>query len=158
MKAMWIGVLAMGCVEAEPAEPAPTACEGAGDPSVAVGSGGLAGFDPWADGASAPVSGEPDALGVRLELRTEGLDTTAAVSTVVRIAVDGTSADAIANVSLQCPSEGPGWVAVVAPLPSTAQGPDAASVAGLAADLDVTVTDAGGVTASQSLGLVLAAE
>ena len=79
-------------------------------------------------------------------------------SSLVRIDVDGTSADAIANLMLQCPTEGEGWVSVFAPLPSTAQGPDAASVAGLAANLDVTLTDVGGETASQSLGLVLAAE
>jgi hypothetical protein len=156
MRAAWIGLLLVGCGEPEAAEEPATACAGAGDPSVAVGSGGLASFDAWTDGASAPVTGDPDALGLRLELLSEGLDTTASVSSVVRIDVDGTTADAIANLSLQCPSEGPGWVAVFAPLPSTAQGPDAASVAGLAAILDVTLTDASGETASQTLDLVLA--
>ena len=158
MRAVWIGALAVGCGEPAPVEEPLTACEGEGEAAVQVGSGGRTGFLPWLDGASAAVTGDADALGVRLEFLTSGLDTTAAVSSVVRIDVDGTSADAIANLMLQCPTEGEGWVSVFAPLPSTAQGPDAASVAGLAANLDVTLTDVGGETASQSLGLVLAAE
>jgi len=91
-----------------------TECEGAGEPALEIGTGGIASFDVWSDGTSVEVL-EGDEI--RVELLTTGLDTTGPVSVVIRMDTGGASDDALSSVSLQCPSEGPGWVALLAPLP-----------------------------------------
>ncbi len=92
-----------------------TLCEGSGEPSLEIGTGGIDGFDAWDDGT---VVTPDDSGSIRVELLTAGLDTTGQASVVIRMDVDGASDDALSSVDLQCPSEGPGWVAVLAPLPA----------------------------------------
>lgn len=158
MRRAWILVLLAACDD-EPVPTDLTLCEGAGDPSVQVGEGTLTGFSAWGDGDRVTVDQDGGGVwGFQLSLLTEGLDSTAPVSTLVRYTIGGgtTTEDVAANLSLQCPNEGSAWAGVRVPLDDTLQ--DAATVAGLdgaSLDLSVTMTDQAGDTADQDLALVV---
>jgi hypothetical protein len=149
-----LGAIA-GCATDEPTETL-SQCEGGDAPTLQIGEGGLASFTPWQDGQEVEVVDQGD-LGVSLQLLSTGLDTTEPVSAVIRVTTLGSDGDAIANLSLQCPSEGPGWISVFAPLPSAVQDGGADYLDGVPATLHATATDQRGISASADLDVVLVA-
>ncbi len=140
MRKLGISILLAACGPEEVVDEG-TECEGAGEPTLTLGTGSLSTFVAFEDGDSVAVT---DA-GVQLALLTTGLDTTSPVTAVLKVGIGGDNADAIASLSLQCPEEGPGWIQVVAGLPA---GVDAASVSGMTLTLDGVATDGREVTAS----------
>jgi hypothetical protein len=144
MRAILAALALSACAAEEPA-PALTACEGDGPPGLEIGTGGIAAFDAWSDGSTVATSTAGDDVGIRVELLSTGLDTTGLVSVVVAVDAAGASEDALASVTLQCPSEGPGWIALFAPLPTEAQG---LPVDGMPAAITATATDQAGDAAS----------
>ena len=139
----------LALVACGPADPEDTLaqCEGGDAPSLSLGEGGLAAFVPWEDGVEVPVV-DQGGLGIAFQLLSTGLDTSAPVSAVIRMAVDGNQGDSIASLSLQCPSEGPGWISAFATLPAAEQSHDAAYFDGVPATVHATATDQRGVAAS----------
>ncbi len=139
--------------------PAATACEGAGEPAVWVGSGGASGFSEFAAGTVVQVV-DSGTYGFSFDLLSEGLDTTAPISTLVRYSVgDATETqDLIANLNLQCGDEGTGWTQVFATVPDAFQ--DASTIGdldGMSIDLSTNLTDQAGETGTHSVTLELAA-
>lgn len=133
-----------------PDEPELTACQGAGEPSVEVGRGGVDDFSAWADGERVAIE-QSGTYGFRIELSTVGMDTTSEVTLFTRYTPEGEteSRDAGATVTLQCDGEGPGWTQLFVPL----GGDDQLRVAeldGTSFELSATVTDAAEDTASFS--------
>lgn len=147
----FLAVLA-GCgPEDEPVDTA-TACEGGGDPTITLGTGSSSDFVAFEDGDVVALSNG----GVALAILTTGLDTREPVTAVLKVAIDGENADAVASLALQCPSDGPGWIQVVAPLPAALQDADPATLSGMTLTLDAVATDARDVTASADpVGLVV---
>lgn len=153
-------LLALAACEDEPTATDLTLCQGAGDPGVQVGEGSLTGFSAWSDGDRVTVDEDGGgSWGFQLSILTEGLDTTASVTTLVRYTIGGgggTTEDVAATLTLQCPNEGPGWAGVRVPLDDSLQ--SAAAVAGLdgaALDLSVTVSDQAGEAGDRDLALVV---
>jgi hypothetical protein len=155
-------VLAVGCA-GDDAGTGPTdtetLCEGAGEGAIAVGSGGLSGFVPWEDGD--PVILETDGAGrwgFYADLLTEGIDTTASTTALVRFSVgdDPTTEDLGATLDLQCPNEGPGWFGLFVPLDDARQDPAVVdTLVGQTMSLSATVTDQASESATVSLELVV---
>jgi hypothetical protein len=137
-----------------------TACQGAGDPVLELGDGGLDGFEPWTDGVTVPIVQNGDRWGFEVEILTEGVDTTADVTSFVRYSLGPSSetVDAGATLTLQCPEEGPGWYGLFVPLDDEHQDEAAAAaLAGTDVHLTGTVTDVAGDTASDEVDGVLGA-
>lgn len=125
-------------------------CEGGGDPSVAVGSGGADGFEPWTDGDEVAIvmSGR---YGFRMDLSTQGLDTTSPMTLLVRFTLDGEteSQDAGATLTFSCDGEGPGWAGMFVPLGDEHQTePTASSLDGVGFSMSASLVDAAGDAAS----------
>jgi hypothetical protein len=155
---MLLGLAACGGAKDE--ETDLTACEGAGDPVLELGDGGLAGFTPWTDGAGVQIEQNGASWGFRVELQTEGIDTTADVTSFIRysIGVEPETTDAGATLVLQCPEEGPAWYGVFVPLPDEYQDDAlAAALAGTDLHLSGTVTDIAADTATDDVDAVLEA-
>lgn len=141
-------ILLLGaCAGKEGDTGATTACGGEGDPTLLLGTGSRDAFVELADGETVALLQSGDQLAVSLSLLTTGLDTSEPVTAVVNVTVEGHTGNAIASLSLQCPSEGPGWVSVTAPLPNDYDGADPATLSGLPLTLDATATDGRGITA-----------
>jgi hypothetical protein len=137
-----------------------TECEGAGDPVLELGDGGLDGFSPWDDGVGVPIEQNGETWGFRVELLTEGVDTTQDVTSFIRykLGLGGATVDAGATLVLQCPDEGPGWYGVFVPFDEAYQEETAAlGLAGEDLILTGTVTDAAGDTATDEVDAVLEA-
>lgn len=135
-----------------------TQCQGAGEPTVELGGGGLEEFVPWEEGATVTIVDQGGTYGFEVELLTTGIDTTAPVTTFLRFTVGGdtTSQDVGATLTFQCPNEGPGWYGVFAPLDEAYQDPLAVGgIDGFAMTLDVVVTDQAGDNAEDDLDLVI---
>lgn len=136
------------------APPAPTgdtgtaatdlSCNGEGAASLDMGHGGRSAFTPYNPGDDLPIVVGPDSgeWGVTLEILTAGLDTTESVSTVMRVVTAETDTTYIGVLLLQCPSPGPGWVALHADFPDEDQAAaGAGSFDGDPAEITLTVTD-----------------
>jgi hypothetical protein len=156
-----LAVLAVwGCAGEEPGETGTVAteCGGAGAAAIQAGEGGLSGFTPWASGDAVEIYDDGTGrYGFQTELLSTGLDTTGPVSTFLRFRTgdEPETQDVGANLSFQCPNEGPGWTAVFAPLADEYQ--DAAAVAaleGVALELTVLATDQAEESAQITLDLV----
>ncbi len=127
----------------------PGLCLGDGDPRVRIGTGGLLAFDPYDDGERVPiVVGGSGELGVRLDLLSEGLDTTENMNVILRVSVDGdgsvpaVSEEYLALVRMQCPVPGPGWIQVFAVLHQDLQGPaGAGDLSGMGARFALSLID-----------------
>ena len=145
---VFLALAAVGCAAEQAVEEPLTECGGAGDPTLTLGTGSLTTFAPFADGESVVLFETAGKLGLNLALLTTGLATEDVVTAVIKVAIDNENADAIASLSLQCPSEGPGWVQVFAPLPASRQGVDPATLSGLTLTLDGVATDSRDITAS----------
>lgn len=141
------------------ATPERTACEGAGDPVVQVGTGGLSAFAAWSEGDTVAIEDDGTGrYGYYADLLTNGLDTTAPIIALIRFTVgdDPTTEDVGASLSFQCPNEGPGWAGVFVPLDDPMQ--DATVVAGLeglALEVTALATDQRGQSAEVTVGLVI---
>jgi len=141
----------------------PGLCVGDGEPRVQLGTGGLLAFEPYVDGGSVPlVAGPSGSLGLRLDVLSEGLDTTSTVNAVLRVSVDGlrpgspaVPQDYLALLNLQCPAPGPGWIQVFAPLRDELQADAAAGeLAGVGGELSMTLVDAEGEEATVFVDVV----
>lgn len=162
MRAAIAACLAMACSGSEsPGDSAAPlgACEGAGEPSLALGSGGLSTFAAWEDGDTVVIEADGGGrYGFYADLLTEGIDTTATTTVFVRFSIgdDPTTRDVGATLTLQCPNEGPGWFGLFVTLDDSEQ--DAAVVATLIGQpmhLTATITDQAEDSASVTLDLVV---
>jgi hypothetical protein len=125
-------------------------CEGGGDPAVAVGSGGADAFEPWDDGDEVEIvmSGR---YGFRMDLSTQGLDTTSPMTLLVRFTLDGEteSQDAGATLTFTCDGDGPGWAGMFVPMGDDHQTEQAvAALDGVTFALTASLVDAAGDDAS----------
>jgi hypothetical protein len=163
-RALLLG-LAVGCAgDDEVPEPTDTEtlCEGAGEGSLAVGSGTLASFVAWESGDTVVL--ETDGAGrwgFYANLLTDGIDTTATTTVLVRFSLGGdpTTQDLGATLDLQCPNEGPGWFGLFVPLDDDWQDPAAiATLVGEALQLSATITDQTSDSATVSLDLVVSTD
>jgi len=139
----WLVALAAAGCNGE-SEPVLTACEGEGDPEVAIGDGGIDEFSPWEEGHLVPIT-QSGSWGFRIEAQTRGLDTREPISMVVRFLLDGETEtqDAGANVTFQCEGERPGWAGLFVPLDDADQTEAAAAaLSGVVFNLSVSVVDA----------------
>lgn len=144
----WLAVLALGCDGGEGTEL--SACEGAGDPEVAVGDGGADAFSAWEGGQEVPIV-QSGSWGFRIELQSRGLDTTSPMTLLVRflVAGDTETQDAGATVTFQCTGENPGWAGLFVPLDDEDQSEAAAAaLAGQSFDLTASLVDAADESAS----------
>ena len=153
LSAVWLAVPALGSIGcADKAEPDPTVllCNGGGDPSLSLGTGSRDGFVPFESGDTVLVEDSGGTLGITLSILTTGLATADPVSTDIQITIDGATGDALAYLSLQCPSEGPAWIAVFAALPANVQGEDPATLSGMDLSLLGVGTDSREITAAST--------
>jgi len=98
-------------------------CEGPGPADLTLGSGPLRSFVPFVDGQEVPlVVGPQGELGIQVSLLTEGMDTRDQMNAVVRTWVADQDITFVAQLILQCPEPGPGWVEVHAALPDPVRG------------------------------------
>lgn len=141
---MRLWIIGLGCVACS-GEPA--TCDGGGEPAIEAGMGGADAFVPFGDGDTL----EGSSTGLQLDLWTTGLDTTQAVTTVVRISADGgPTQDSIAQLTYNCDEGvGHGWTRVTAALPAEAAD-------GSALDVSISATDAARTNASLELSGTLA--
>lgn len=149
--------LALSGCAAEPLAEEPT-CDGLGPVALEVGSGGAAGFTPWADGDAVPLTQQGE-YGFQVELSTTGLDTTAPLTAFVRFSLgeETTTEDVGATLTLQCAEDAVGWVGVFAGLDDADQAAaGAGDLDGEALHLSVTVADQAEDTATRELELTLA--
>ena len=110
----------------------PATCDGGGDPALEIGEGNRDSFVAFPDGGTYEGSNNT----IDLALWTTGLDTTQAITTVVRISVDGgATTDSIAALTYQCAeASGNGWTSATALLPP-------AAADGSAVRIQVSATD-----------------
>lgn len=160
--AVLAGLALVGCAGDTTTDGGPTeltACEGAGAPSVEVGQGSRDDFVPYGEGDDLEITQDgAGQYGFSLDLLTEGLDTTEAMTTVVRLTLgNDPSDDFIASLVLQCPDEGPGWTSVFAALDETLQDETAAmALVGQPIEVSATLTDQSGEAGSTALDLFVA--
>lgn len=153
-------VLVLAACAGDAEETSLTECQGAGDPILELGDGGLDGFEPWANGVTVPIVQNGDRFGFELEILTEGVDTTGDVTSFVRYSLGPSSetVDAGATLQLQCPEDGPGWFGLFVPLDDEHQDEAAAAaLAGTDIHLSGTVTDIAGDVATDEVDGVLGA-
>jgi hypothetical protein len=133
-------------------------CDGSGAVSLRLGHGGRTTFDEYGAGEDLPIVTGPSsgAWGVTLEVLTTGLDTSEPVSAVMRVITASADTTYIGVLMLQCPTPGPGWVALHADFPDEDQSQAAAGAYdGDVADVLLTLTDHTNEYASTSVQLVL---
>lgn len=137
-------------------------CEGAGSPSLSLGTGGQLGFVPFVQGETIAVQTDPGGrYGLYIDLYTEGLDTTSSVTAFLRFSIgeQTETTDVGASLLLTCTDEGTGWFGSFAPLDDALQNPiDVVTIDGLDLHLSGNVTDASGKTGTVQVDLVLSTE
>lgn len=139
----------LGCVG--PADPERDAlCEGAGEPSVTLGTGAGHSFDALEDGAEVELDIAPQGgFGVSVRASTSGLRADEAVEVFLEPLIDGESAGSFVNpaVQLYCQDDGSGllWGVVVGFDPAVySDNDDLLALAGQEVTLQVTITDLDG--------------
>ena len=124
----------------------PASCDGGGPLLVEIGSGGLRGFEPFADGDAIGLSAQQT---VNLELLTSGIDTAANATVVIRADIGGAARGGAASYQLQCDDAlGNGWLGAQVLVPEDA-------VAGDTLHVVAVVTGADGDSATGEVDLLL---
>ena len=83
----------------------PGLCLGDGEPVVRLGTGGRLQFEAYGEGDRVPVTAGPlGELGLRLDLLTEGLDTSASMNVILRVRVDGEGSIPVSYTHLTLPT------------------------------------------------------
>jgi hypothetical protein len=158
MRAVVLGIV-LGACNGGAEEPTlePGSCDGDGTEALELGEGGRDGFVAFEDGDALYAEDFGGTWSIYVELYTNGIDTTEAVTAVVRTSVDGgPTSDALGQQILQCDDAvGRGWTGVFAPLPDSLQA-DPSSAEGAPVVITATVTDTSGDSATAEVQGVLA--
>ena len=128
------------------------ACEGEGEPTVALGGGGRVSFSPFDDGDDLQLSeNSSGARGFYIEAMASGLDMREALTLVYRVSVDdGATDDYLSRVGLMC-DDLEGWNKSFLEFDDTI---DLSKVDGASIAISVVVTNDAGESASSDVTLV----